>query len=128
MCKSSAMRCTEAGRAATGRGWLDRTKERIMTHHGERRGHRRAGGALIQTLVGVLLLGWGAPSVAQQVGTGETPDLPVSAPAAAAPDPFTGAMQYRLPLKMVPGRHGMQPDLALVYRSYNPDDPAGHGW
>ena len=56
-------------------------------------------------------------------------DLPVSMLAGTAtPDPFTGAMVYRLPITLPPGRHGLQPYLELVYRSGNGNGWLGVGW
>lgn len=65
---------------------------------------------------------------AQVIGNGEPQDLPISLPVAGAPDPFTGAMVFQVPLNIPPGRHGMQPNLQLIYRSSGPDNEAGHGW
>jgi hypothetical protein len=94
--------------------------------------HRQGSGLHHQLLgllvgVGLLVLASG-PAYSQAIGTNEVPDLPVSTGGAGQVDPFTGVMTYRLPFKVLPGRHGLQPDLALVYRSSNPNDPAGHGW
>jgi hypothetical protein len=41
-----------------------------------------------------------------------------SAPS-VAPDLFTGSASYGLPIEAPPGRHGLQPQIALLYRSTN---------
>jgi hypothetical protein len=47
---------------------------------------------------------------------------------AAKPDLFTGTMSYSVPLEVAPGRKGMQPNLALTYRSGNGNGWLGVGW
>lgn len=44
------------------------------------------------------------------------------------PDMFTGAFSHAIPLTVVPGRKGLQPNLALVYRSGNPNSWVGTGF
>ena len=45
-------------------------------------------------------------------------------------DQSTGALSYRYPLILPPGRGGMTPELSLVYSSQNRRDgsPVGYGW
>ena len=43
-------------------------------------------------------------------------------------DQFTGTFNYDVPIQVVPGRHGMQPQVQLHYRSSNGDGPLGVGW
>jgi hypothetical protein len=44
-------------------------------------------------------------------------------------DGTSGALNFRIPLDIPPGRNGLQPDLALVYNSQNTQDGiAGYGW
>jgi hypothetical protein len=47
---------------------------------------------------------------------------------ATAPDLFTGNLAQTIPIQVVPGRRGMQPDLALRYRSSGGNGFAGVGW
>ncbi|MCL6614000.1 MAG: FG-GAP-like repeat-containing protein, partial [Firmicutes bacterium] len=44
------------------------------------------------------------------------------------PDLFTGTASYRYELKLPPGTAGMEPKLALVYRSTNDNGWFGMGW
>ena len=44
------------------------------------------------------------------------------------PDLFTGSMRYSIPIDVAPGRKGMQPDLALTYRSNKGNGWVGVGW
>ena len=44
------------------------------------------------------------------------------------PDLFTGTMSYSIPLDVVPGRKGMQPNLSLQYRSIHGNGWIGAGW
>ena len=44
------------------------------------------------------------------------------------PDLFTGTMSYQVPIEAPPGRNGMQPLLALKYRSSNGNGWVGMGW
>jgi RHS repeat-associated protein len=44
------------------------------------------------------------------------------------PDLFTGALLHTIPIEVVPGRRGMQPSLALLYRSANGNGQVGVGW
>jgi hypothetical protein len=46
----------------------------------------------------------------------------------ALPDLFTGAMSYQVPIEVPPGRNGLQPSLALMYRSNNGNGWVGMGW
>lgn len=51
-------------------------------------------------------------------GNGDTP----------FPDLFTGTMSYSIPIPVLPGRNGMDPDLALLYRSSGSNGWVGVGW
>jgi len=44
------------------------------------------------------------------------------------PDMLTGAFSHAIPISVVPGRKGMQPALALAYRSSNPNSWVGIGF
>lgn len=46
----------------------------------------------------------------------------------ALPDLFTGTMSYTIPIEVPPGRKGMDPGLALFYRSSNGNGIVGVGW
>lgn len=46
----------------------------------------------------------------------------------ALPDLFSGAMTYRVPIEVPPGRNGMDPDLAFAYRSGSGNGWVGVGW
>jgi hypothetical protein len=60
------------------------------------------------------------------------PRIEPSAPVGAIPATFTvtpdGKAQYTVPIPVPPGRAGLQPDLALVYRSDRSLGPLGVGW
>jgi RHS repeat-associated protein len=43
-------------------------------------------------------------------------------------DLFSGAFSYSIPIKVPPGRNGMQPNIALFYRSTNSHSWLGVGW
>ena len=42
--------------------------------------------------------------------------------------PFTGALGYKIPIVVPPGRNGIAPNLALTYRSQARNGLAGIGW
>jgi hypothetical protein len=44
------------------------------------------------------------------------------------PDLFTGSFSHSVPIAVPPGRKGIQPGLALQYRSSNPNSWTGVGW
>ena len=44
------------------------------------------------------------------------------------PDLFSGALMHTIPIEVVPGRHGLQPSVALLYRSTNGNGQVGVGW
>jgi len=46
----------------------------------------------------------------------------------ALPDLFTGTMSYSIPIEVPPGRKGMDPGIALTYRSGNGNGWLGVGW
>jgi RHS repeat-associated protein len=45
-----------------------------------------------------------------------------------APDPFTGAGSFTMPIAVPPGRLGLQPQLTLSYSSGGGNGPFGLGW
>jgi YD repeat-containing protein len=45
-----------------------------------------------------------------------------------SPDLFTGTGNFSVPIGVPPGRHGVQPQLALTYSSGNGNGPFGLGW
>jgi len=46
----------------------------------------------------------------------------------ALPDLFTGTMSFSVPIEVPPGRKGMDPGIALTYRSNNGNGLLGVGW
>lgn len=46
----------------------------------------------------------------------------------ALPDLFTGTLSYSIPIEVAPGLKGMQPNIALVYRSGSGNGWMGVGW
>lgn len=60
--------------------------------------------------------------------TTETPLSAISSSQTVMPDLFTGTAAASIPLDLPYGRHGLQPHLALTYRSINTDGPVGVGW
>jgi RHS repeat-associated protein len=67
----------------------------------------------------------GAPAGASP---GDAPAVFTGLAAAVGPAPFTGAAMTSIPLVVVPGRLGMQPELALQYSSRARRGPCGKGW
>jgi hypothetical protein len=65
--------------------------------------------------VGKAAAGYGDSSMSSTGGT-------------ALPDLFTGTMSYSIPIEVPPGRKGMNPQIALTYRSYNGNGWLGVGW
>src|SRR3990172_487507 len=53
----------------------------------------------------------------------QTPQLGPSTNASASPDLFTGSLSTSIPIEVPSGRQGVQPALALTYRSGGPN-----GW
>jgi Salmonella virulence plasmid 65kDa B protein len=45
-----------------------------------------------------------------------------------SPDLFTGRGNFSVPIAVPPGRHGLQPQLALGYSTGNGNGPFGLGW
>jgi RHS repeat-associated protein len=45
-----------------------------------------------------------------------------------SPDLFTGTGNFSVPIAVPPGRHGVQPQLALTYSTGNGNGPFGLGW
>ncbi|MDB5225183.1 MAG: hypothetical protein JWL87_135 [Candidatus Adlerbacteria bacterium] len=60
--------------------------------------------------------------IRQSAALGSVPD--------SSSESYTGAYLYQVPLKVPPGRSGMEPDLKLVYssQSHHDDDFYGYGW
>lgn len=86
---------------------------------------RRAMKSLGYSIVGALLVLDSTDVSAYELDL----DLPVSpVVAAAGPDLFTGTMAASLPIEVLQGRRGVQPNLALVYRGGNGNGPVGVGW
>lgn len=59
---------------------------------------------------------------------GEGPSPRGVAKALFQADLFTGQATVRIPLQIPPGRQGIEPELALTYRSGDPDGWVGLGW
>ena len=68
-----------------------------------------------------------AASVSGNIGDNE---MDVGNIAAPVPDSyeFTGAVLYTIPIKIPPGRNGIQPKLNLTYNSYKKNGWIGVGW
>src|SRR5438477_5868189 len=45
-----------------------------------------------------------------------------------SPDLFTGTGNFTVPIALLPGRNGFQPQLNLVYSTGNGNGPFGLGW
>lgn len=45
-----------------------------------------------------------------------------------SPDLFTGTGNFTVPIALPPGRNGFQPELNLVYSTWNGNGPFGLGW
>jgi RHS repeat-associated protein len=76
-----------------------------------------------------------AAAVSLSTGSSGASGAPAAAGSAAAsgsgtilPDLFTGSMTYSIPIVAPPGRNGMDPGIAFVYRSSRGNGWIGVGW
>ena len=76
-----------------------------------------------------------AAAVSLSTGSSGASGAPAAAGSAAAsgsgtilPDLFTGSMTYSIPIVAPPGRNGMDPGIAFVYRSSRGNGWIGTGW
>ncbi len=84
-------------------------------------------GSIFALLIGVLGVLGGHPTIGWSAETDQ--ESPVGAVGGAVhADPFTGMATTSIPIKVPPGRGGVQPELALVYGSSNGNGWLGMGW
>ncbi len=80
---------------------------------------------LIPVVIGFLTL------LSQPLARADETDQEMSLAAvggSAMVDPFTGSLSTSIPIEVPPGRHGMQPNLALTYWSNGSNGWIGKGW
>ncbi|MBX3124557.1 MAG: VCBS repeat-containing protein, partial [Nitrospira sp.] len=86
---------------------------------------RRLPFIFILVLGTALMFMLGSPSMAKETDT----DSPIGGVGGAVhADPFTGMATTSIPIDVVPGRNGVQPNLALTYASAGGNGWVGMGW